>query len=482
MFKSKYLSAAYCFLYRICIISIATLTCLQPLNSQSFDQANIILIVVDDLGWKDLGFMGSRYYETPHLDRLSLQSTVFTQAYAAAANCAPSRACMMTGMNTPRHGIYTVSPSDRGDARTRKLVAIKNTRDLAEDYITLAEILQQKGYTTATMGKWHLSPDPTTQGFDLNIGGNRRGHPKSYFSPFQNPNIADGPEGEYLTDRLTTEAISFVEENQKRPFFLYLPYFTIHTPLQGTPRLVEKYRNKGTIDGQGRNPNYGAMVERMDQNLGKIIKTVQKLDLENTILIFTSDNGALAYLSRQYPLRAGKGSYYEGGIRVPLLFHHFGGKWAAKIKDTQVSNLDFMPTILDLVGASHPKANELDGLSLVPLLEGKKSLKKRPQFWHFPIYLQAYRKGEDGSRDPLFRTRPGSVLRYGDWKLHEYFEDGSLELYNLKKDPEESTNLVHQKKKKTQQLHQILIDWRSTTQAPIPKQLNPQYDPTFQSN
>ncbi|MEO0341395.1 MAG: sulfatase, partial [Bacteroidota bacterium] len=434
--------------YQSCFIWLLLFIYPTFLKSQKVDPPNIILIVVDDLGWKDVGFMGSNYYETPNLDRLAQQSVVFDNAYAAAANCAPSRACMMTGLNTPRHGIYTVSPSDRGDARTRKLVAIKNTRDLADGFTTIGEVLKSEDYTTATMGKWHLGPDPGSQGFDLNIGGNRRGHPKSYFSPYQNPNLEDGPEGEYLTDRLTSEAIGFIKENRKNPFFLYLPYFTIHTPLQGTQRLVEKYKNKGMLDGQGRNPNYGAMVERMDQNVGKVIKTIRDLDLQNTILIFTSDNGGIAYLSRQYPLRAGKGSYYEGGIRVPLLFHHFAEKWEPKTISAPVSNLDFMPTMLDLVDAEPLEVDALDGRSLLPRIEGKGKLRRHPLYWHFPIYLQAYRKGEDGSRDALFRTRPGSVIRYGDWKLHEYFEDGGLELYNLKKDPGESNNLAEVKKGK----------------------------------
>ncbi|MEM6378760.1 MAG: sulfatase, partial [Bacteroidota bacterium] len=415
------------------------------------------------------------YYETPNLDALAKKSVVFQQAYAGAANCAPSRACLMSGQNTPRHGIYTVSPSARGNAKTRKIIPTRNTQDLADGQQTLAEVLQQNGYTTATMGKWHLGPDPTTQGFNLNVAGNRRGHPKSYFSPYKNPNLKDGAQGEYLTDRITDEALAFIEEKKVGPFFLYLPYFTIHTPLQGKEDLVEYYKLKPEKDGQGVNPNYGAMVTTMDANVGRILDQLNRLELDNTLLVFTSDNGGIIRLSSQRPLRAGKGSYYEGGIRVPLLFHWPAKNWKPGMRETPVTNLDFFPTILQLLNIPVPQDKLLDGQGIAAVIAENEKLKKRNLYWHFPIYLQAYSRGNDESRDPLFRTRPGSVIRSGRWKLHHYFEDDGLELYNLQKDLGERNNLVNQKKGKAKKLLKKLDNWRILTEAPVPKEPNPAY-------
>lgn len=446
-----------------------------PLEAQLKDKPNIILIVVDDLGWKDVGFMGSAYYETPNLDALAAKSVVFQQAYAGAANCAPSRACLMSGQNTPRHGIYTVSPSARGNPKTRKIIPTANTAVLAQSQLTLSEVLQQNGYATATMGKWHLGDDPTTQGFDLNVGGTRRGLPKTYFSPYSNPNLADGPVGEYLTDRITDEAVSFIETKKTEPFFLYLPYFTIHTPLQGKEDLVEYYKNKPAKDGQGINPNYGAMVSTMDANVGRILEQLERLKLDNTLLIFTSDNGGIVRLSSQRPLRAGKGSYYEGGIRVPLLFNWPAKGWAAGRRETPVTNLDFFPTILKLLDIPLPVDKLIDGDDISEVITANKKMKKRDLFWHFPIYLQAYSRGNDESRDPLFRTRPGSVIRSGRWKLHHYFEDDGLELYDLKKDVGERSNLATQKPGKAQRLLKKMDTWRAATNAPVPRALNPEY-------
>lgn len=444
-------------------------------EENEIEQPNIVLINVDDLGWKDVGFNGSRYYETPNLDRLAKESVLFTNAYAGAANCAPSRACMMSGQNTPRHGIYTVSSSERGNAKTRRIIPTPNALELPDEQLTLAEVLKTHGYTSCSVGKWHLGDDPRTQGFDENVAGTKVGHPKSYFSPYKNPNLSDGPEGEYLTDRITTEAIDFMTTNKEKPFFLYLPFFTIHTPLQGKEALVEKYKKKEKLDGQGRNPNYAAMVETMDASVGRILNTLDELKLENTILIFTSDNGGISFQSRQHPLRAGKGSYYEGGIRVPLLV-----RWKTKIKqawttEMPVTNLDFFPTILDLIGIEKPADKLLDGQSLANVLLKQEEVDERPLFWHFPIYLQAYRVGGDESRDSLFRTRPGSVVRLGDWKLHQYFEDDALELYNLKEDIGEKNNLASTNPTKVTELLGLLEEWRAHTNAPVPTVPNPDY-------
>ncbi|MET0574093.1 MAG: sulfatase [Pedobacter agri] len=439
---------------------------------------NIILIVADDLGWKDLGVMGSKYYKTPNLNALAKQGMLFDNSYASAANCAPSRACLLSGLNTPRHGIYTVGSSQRGDTRTRKLIPIKNNNFLADSVITLAETLKEEGYYTCIAGKWHIGIDPLTQGFMQNIGGTKQGHQASYFPPYKNPALADGKSGEYLTDRLTLEAIGVIEQQQKKPFFLYLPYFAVHGPLQAPEHLKEKYRNQPAVDGQG-NITYAAMIESLDTNIGLLLAKVEELKLsDNTIIIFTSDNGGIRATSEQNPLRAGKGSYYEGGVRVPLLV-----KWAKKIKagavnNTVVSNLDFYPTILDILKIKRPE-QQFDGISIWPALQGSK-LPDRAMFWHFPIYLQAYDPKSDQGRDPVFRTRPGSTIRLGNWKLHQYFEDGKLELYNLKDDLGEQHDLSGKYPEVVRQLLEKLSDWRKNVKAPVPSQINPEFEPELQ--
>lgn len=437
------------------------------------DRPNIVFILVDDLGWSDTGFMGNPIYETPNLDKLASEGVVFTNAYAPAANCAPSRASIISGKNTPRHGIYTVGSSERGKSKDRKLIPTPNTTTLADSLITLAEVMRDNGYINASMGKWHLGEDPKTQGFDVNIGGSPAGHPKSYFSPYKNKNIADGPKGEYLTDRLTNEAITFISTNYSKPFFLYLPYFTVHTPLQGKQHLVEKYTSK-IKDDHRYNAKYGAMIESMDDNVGRLLNTLDELKIsDNTMIIFLSDNGGLAAVSSQIPLRAGKGSYYEGGVRVPCII-----KWPSKIKeakktDIPITGLDIFPTLVDVVKDNN--AYDLDGVSLLPFLTENVSIKERALFWHFPVYLQGVNAKKDEARDSLFRTRPGSIIRKGEWKLHEYFEDGAIELYNLKTDVGEQNNLSDSYPEIVKELYTELQQWRKNTGAPIPDELNEEY-------
>ena len=422
---------------------------------------NIVYINIDDLGWTDLACYGSDYYETPNIDRLVAMGIKFTDAYASASNCAPSRAGLMSGQYSPRTGIYTVGSSKRGKSKDRKLIPVPNITTLHDSVVTLAETLKNAGYTTASMGKWHLGEDPRTQGFDINIGGTHAGHPKSYFSPYKNKNLKDGPEGEYLTDRLTDEGIAFIKNNKNKPFFLYMTYYTVHTPLQGKEDMIEKYQNKQTSKYH-KNATYAAMVEAMDMNVGRLIATLEKLYLtDQTIIIFTSDNGGLQTVSEQYPLKYGKGSYYEGGVRVPLII-----RWDGRIKSNTIShspviNLDFYPTLLNVADISSSKEMRLDGKSITPILFDQGGLKNRPLFWHFPVYLEAsggYNKRT--GRDPLFRTRPGSTMRYGKWKLHQYFEDGAVELYDLEKDLSENNNLANNKPQKTKELLKMLDDWR----------------------
>ena len=440
------------------------------------ESPNIVYINIDDLGWTDLTCYGSAYYETPNIDRLASMGLKFTDAYASASNCAPSRAGLMSGQYSPRHGIYTVGTSERGKSRDRKLIPVTNSTTLDDGVVTLVESLKRAGYVTASMGKWHLGEDPRTQGFDINIGGTHAGHPKSYFSPYKNKNLQDGPDGEYLTDRLTSEGISFLRKNKDKPFFLYMTYYTVHTPLQGKENLIQKYNNK-QCSKYHKNAVYAAMVEAMDSNVGRLIKTLEELHLtQNTMIIFTSDNGGLQSVSEQFPLKFGKGSYYEGGTRVPLII-----RWDNRIKPNTISktpviNLDFYPTLLAVTKSTFPKGQVLDGVDISRVLFDGKKLKERPLFWHFPVYLEAGRGNlKNTGRDVLFRTRPGSSMRYGKWKLHQYFEDGAVELYDLETDLSEMNDLSKVKPNKKEELLIILEHWREEIKAPIPNQLNSNY-------
>lgn len=441
-------------------------------SKMDFQRPNIILINVDDLGYMDTELYGNTDFFTPSILHLAASGMTFTNAYASAANCAPSRASLLSGMYNPRHGIYTVGSSERGKSRDRKIIPTANTTSLADSIVTLAEELQFAGYSTISIGKWHIGKDPTTQGFDQNIGGTHRGHPPTYFSPYQNPKLSDGPDGEYLTDRLTTETIKVIE-NSNAPFFLYLPYFAVHTPLQGKEKLLKKYLNRGFTP---KTANYGAMVETMDMNIGRILDALDHLELrKNTVVIFTSDNGGITAVHSQSPLRAGKGSYYEGGTKVPLIV-----SWPGKIEEGSQSglpviNIDFYPTILSLAKAGRTGKGPLDGVDFLPELLGEELNPGRSLFWHFPVYLQAYDGPGDDARDTLFRTRPGSTLLKGKWKLHHYFEDDEYELYDLSVDPGERNNLVQSKEDISRELVKELNNWRNSTGASVPMEPNPDY-------
>lgn len=441
---------------------------------------NIIFINADDLGWTDLSVQGSGYYESPHIDRLAAQGMRFTDAYAPASNCSPSRASVLTGTYMPRHGRYTNGTSARGEAKDRKLIPIENNRDFGKHTVTIAEVLSAHGYITTHMGKWHLGPDPLAHGFAYNIAGGVYGSPVryGYHSPYHFPNCVQEEEGEYLTDRLGSEAVRFIEEYRDRPFFLYFATYTVHTPIQAKEEIEARYREKEPTEAHY-DPAYAAMIQSLDENVGRILKTLEELGLEEkTLVLFTSDNGGVWPISKQWPLRAGKGSYYEGGTRVPLIARWPGVIEAGTISHEPVVGVDFFPTFLEAAGVEKPSTKVLDGESLMPLLAGTGELSDRALYWHFPIYLQPYI--EDGpveTRDPLFRTRPGSVIRYGDWKLHEYFEDGGLELYNLAEDIGESNNLTEEKPEKAAELLAMLRAWREEIGAPVPTELNPAYVP-----
>lgn len=453
----------------------------QETSKEDMAKPNIVFILADDLGWTDLGVMGSDYYETPHIDRLAAEGLLFDNAYAAAANSAPSRACMMTGMYTPRHGVYTVSPPDRGDRTRRKLIPIANTDDVCADFVTMAEALQQQGYQCGHIGKWHLGDDadgtgPLSQGFIWNVGGNRAGAPYSYFYPYCLPNkskchlgLDEGTPGEYLTDRLTDEAISFMKHHKDGPFFLHLSHHAVHTALQAPAPVVDKYKNKPT-GKYHTNPVYAAMIEKLDDGVGKICHAIQELGIEeNTIIIFYSDNGGSEPITDNYPLRGGKGMPYEGGSRVPLIM-----KWSGKIPagtrtSVPIIGVDFYPTFVHL--AKGKVAKNLDGKDIFEIVKDEDT--ERDLFWHFPAYLESYL---NGGKD--FRARPYSSIRSGEWKLIYNYEDNSIELYNLKKDLGETKNMAELNPQKKEELYNKLMKWINDTNAPIPTEPNPYYQTT----
>ncbi len=460
-------------------LTFSAFSATQPAAAAQLPAAgpNILFIYLDDYGWRDTGFMGSDYYETPHMDELAAAGMTFTDAYSCAANCAPARGCLLSGQYTPRHEIFNVGTRRRGKRKFGSLMHVPGTDTLRRDVRTWAHCIRDAGYRTATMGKWHLSEDPLPYGFDVNVGGSHSGSPpKGYFPPHPGaPGLADAPEDEYLTDRLHDEAIRFIEENQSRPWLLYLTHFAVHTPLQGKPELVEKYESKppGELHDSA---VMAAMIESVDEGVGRLLAKLDELELaENTVVILYSDNGGYGPATSMEPLKGYKGTYYEGGIRVPLAV-----RWPDVVEpnsscDVPVTGVDLFPTLARIAGAELPADQALDGVDLTPLLRGESSPPERALFWHFPAYLQSYSR-IDGQRDPLFRSRPCSIIRDGDWKLHEYFEDGAIELYNLKEDIGETNNLAEREPQRAAALLDKLKRWRAEIDAPVPTEPNPQYD------
>ena len=405
-------------------ISLAT----QPGNGA--DRArppNYVVVLMDDMGWRDVGFMGNKFVETPNIDRLAKNGLVFSQAYASAPNCAPTRACLMSGQYTPRHGIYTVvDPRQPVGSPWHKLMAAESKSELATDVVTIAESLQTGGYATAFFGMWNLGRGrtgpvtPGGQGFQKVVFPENLGFGKdAYFDDDKN----------YLTDRLTDEVLKFVEQNRDQPFFVYLPDHAVHAPLNPKPELLKKYERKAAASKDRRDdPAYAATIEAVDQNVGRIVETLGRLKLtDNTVVIFTSDNGG----TQQYtpPLHGGKGELYEGGIRIPLVVSWPGLKKPGSKCDAPVSSIDLYPTLLDLAGVKPPAGQVLDGVSLVPTFKGEADLSRPRLFWHFPCYVG--------------KSAPSSAIREGDFKFIEFFEEGGKrELYNLKTDPNEERDLT----------------------------------------
>jgi arylsulfatase A-like enzyme len=443
-------------------LSISPSCAFSAQRRASKEKINIVFIFIDDLGYKDLACFGSTYYETPNIDKLASDGIVFTSAYANAPNCAPTRACLISGQYTPRHGVYTVGTPERGKARLRKLIPIPNKTNLDSKIVTLPQALKAAGYKTACIGKWHLGDKkpfrPEDRGFDVVFRRNRRGH----FTT----------DGQYLTDVLTDESLKFIGQNRDRPFFLYLSHHTVHTPIQARKEIIEKYKKKKT-SAEHNNPTYAAMVESMDDSVGAVCDKLDELGLsDNTVIFFFSDNGGYANATSMVPLRGSKGMLYEGGIRVPMI-----ARWPGKIKsgsscDVPVIGIDFYPTFLEIAGADKPAGHILDGRSIVPLLMGAGGFKRKAIFWHFPAYLEPY-----NARQQPWRMTPGGAVRQGDWKLIEFFEGGKVELYNLKDDISETRDLSKTRPAKAKELHELLVEWRKSVNAPVPTEKNPKYDP-----
>lgn len=426
---------------------------------------NVILIVADDYGWKDLGCYGSDFYRTPNIDRLASQGVRFTQAYSACTVCSPSRAALLTGKYPARLHITDWIPGLPPE--NPKLQVPDWTKYLPLQEVSLARPFHAAGYATASIGKWHLGGEeyyPDKHGFDINIAGTSASNPTTYFAPYKIATLPEGPKGEYLTDRLGDEALRFIDANKDKPFFLYFPHFAVHKPIQAKKDLIEKHRARLHPGLTQTNPNYAAMIESMDDTVGRIRTRLDELKLaDNTIIVFASDNGGHIPTTSNLPLRAGKGSCYEGGTRVPFIVYWPGVTKPGTTCDTPVIGMDIFPTLLEMVGAVAPATP--DARSLVPLLSQKGTLDRDALYWHYPHYQLYQQQG----------TSPYGAIRSGDFKLIEFFDDMRVELYNLRDDIGEQHNLAAQMPQKVDELRARLHAWRKDVGAQMPTP-NPGYD------
>lgn len=453
-------------------LAVLPLLTVLPLHAENKDtgRPNIVMFLIDDLGWKDFSCYGSKFYQTPTIDSLAREGIMFTNAYSSCTVSSPTRASLMTGKYPARlHLTDWISGWNYGRA---KLSIPEWTKYLPLEEKTVAEYLKEAGYATWHIGKWHLGDDekywPENQGFDIN-GGNYKGAPiknkqgcGGYFSPYCLPRLENGPEGEYLTDRLTNEAVRLIEQNGGKPFFLNMAHYAVHAPLGAKPEILKKYEALADSSYFQNNATYAAMIQSVDESLRSIINALQhKGVLNNTLIIVTSDNGAVHRTSKSYPLRKGKGSEYEGGVRVPLIISWKGHTVTGKSTDEPAITPDLFSTILD---AANVKTQDktIDGKSLLPVMQGK-ALEERPIFWHYPHY-------HDGG------ARPYSAIRHGDWKLIKKYEDNSYELYNLKNDIGETKNLSKKYPQKTKELSTMLKQWLNSVKAQYPTP-NPNWDP-----
>ena len=466
------------------IILIFTLALFFSCSEKKQQPPNFVFILVDDLGWADVKCnYPASFYDTPNIDGLAKNGIRFTQAYAAHPVCSPTRAALMTGKHPNKVGITDWIPGHNPD--DKPLLGPHDNHELALEEVTIAEKLKEAGYNTCFIGKWHLGNEgyfPENQGFGINIGGHHRGSPPGgYYSPYKNPKLTDGPEGEYLTNRLTDESIRFIQNNRKNPFFLYLAFYTVHTPIQAAKSHFKKYREKREQmgfaevpykkEGEGwtklvqEDPAFASMVAAMDENVGRIVETLKKEGLqENTWIIFTSDNGGLSTRftknapTSNGPLRAGKGWCYEGGIRVPLIIAGPEVANPGSVSEQPAVSMDYFTTILKLAGINH---EQNDGINLVPLIKEEATIDRDVLFWHYPHY--------HGSA-----WKPGSALRKGDWKLVVHYEDNRIELFNLKNDPGETKDISGSNPEKLNELKKLLDRKLEETGGQMP-QPNPDY-------
>lgn len=464
-------------------MSMAGAYALQSWKGTKARRPNIVLIIVDDLGYTDLGCYGAKYYETHNIDTLRAQGIKFSNFYVNAPNCAPSRAALYSGQYPPRTGVYCVGSSERGSAKWRNVVCPRNLGRLSLMKVTMGEALKEAGYKTALFGKWHLGEwheyHPRQRGFDegfVLLKPFQYGHWGRRFTTKPETHPEDDV---YLGDFLTDSALEFIRchKNRRQPFFLVLNHFLVHAPLQAPDKLVEKYRKKQPSGGD-KNPILAAMIERLDYNVGRMMHGLKRFGLEhNTVVLFTSDNGGVGGYDRlgihgarchtsNFPLKGGKTQLYEGGIRVPLIVRWPGVIRPGSQSDVPAGGLDLYPTFLDIADASCPRNYTLDGQSLLAVLKGDdaNNWNHRALYWHFPAYCAS----PDGPSVRDWRSTPQSAIRSGGYKLIEFFHDGHMELYNLAEDLAESHNLVREIPGRAEELHEKLVRWREETGAAVP--------------
>ena len=446
---------------------------------------NIIFIMADDLGWRDVGFADARFFETPNINALAAESVVFTNAYTGGPNCAPTRACLMSGTYTPRHSIYQPGGKSKGFVKYMKLLVpargrrdkelaaraakqFRITNSLDPEFVCIPEVLKGAGYRTARLGKWHLGAD--TQGFDLSSSDGRGGAGGSFYGNID------------VAERLTDRALEFIEENRDGPFFLYLCHWDVHVPHRAREAVVKRYREKLDKIPEGErenfNPVYAGMIEAVDTSVGRVVAKVDELGLgSDTLVVFTSDNGGVASVSQLRPLRGCKGSLFEGGIRVPMTMRWKGTIEPGSTCDTPITSVDFMPTFASLAGSDLPTTQPVDGTDISPLMFGER-IGERAVFWHYPLYLSGYglKMPLPGGGEYSWRGVPWTAMRRGDHKLIEYHEDDHVELYDIKKDPGETKDLAEGMPELAARLRAELDAWQADTRAPIPSEPNPEYD------
>ena len=449
-------------------------------SARAAEKPNIVFVLADDLGYKDVGFTGATFYETPNLDALAKGGMIFNRAYSCGPNCAPTRACLISGTYTPRHHIYTPGGQSKGDHKLMRLLVPSregpkvdfppSAAALQPSVVSFAEVLKEAGYATGHFGKWHVGPDP--QGFDEYGSDGTPGKQGKHYGSIT------------VADQLTDAGVKFIDKHKGRPFFLYVAHWDVHTPIRAKKDVVEKYKKKLESVGGGWNPTYAGMIEAVDKSVGRLRAALAKHDIDdNTLFIFSSDNGGVPGITRNLPLRGGKGSLFEGGIRVPTCM-----TWPAVVKagatsDTPISSVDFLPTFVELGGSKLPTSQPVDGRSLAPVLRGDpKALKDRAIFWFYPLYLQGGAGNAvvpvHGTDRMYWRGVPAAAIVKGDWKLIRYFEDDSVKLFDLAKDIGEHRDLAAAEPDRAKALRTELDTWLKATKAPIPTKLNPAFSAT----